>query len=84
MKPDIFCSSTEFGLFFFLLICNWKSFIKKLKKTCPCAVVERQERVAISIDAGRNAWFVSQKKMKTLHLVPPQARHYVSDVRAAM
>lgn len=36
--------------------------------------------MAISVDAGRNSWFVSQKKMKTLHLVPPQARHYVSDV----
>lgn len=33
---------------------------------CPFAVVETQELVAVSADAGRNSWLVARMKMKTL------------------
>lgn len=47
-------------------------------------MVETQKLAAVSVDAGRNSWFVVQEKMKSLDLIFPQAMHYASDVRAAM
>lgn len=76
-KPDNCCSSTDFDLFS-PLIFNWRSF----RKTCPLAVVERRRVWQFLWMQEKNSWFVSQKKMKTLHSVfPLQAKHYVSDVR---